>query len=127
MELEIVLNWFKSYLENTRVKFNDILSDSNNVDYGVPQGSVLEPLLFLIYINDITKIINVKCTISVFADDALIYTIGHSNMEISDHLNEQMVNVEEWLKINRLQLNIDKTKVKVLLRGIRKKTIEDNE
>jgi hypothetical protein len=78
-----------------------------------------------LYINDVTEVINDRCAIRLFADDALIYTTGHSSIEISDNLNDQMVKIEKWMKINRLQLNIDKTKV-MLIRGIRKKTTEDN-
>jgi hypothetical protein len=122
-----VLNWFKSYLRNRsqRVKFNGVLSTPINVDLGVPQGSVLGPLLFLLYINDIIEAINDKCAIRLFADDALIYTTGYSSIEINNNLNEQMVKVEEWLKINRLYINVDKTKI-MLIRGVRKKATEDN-
>jgi len=123
----VVLSWFKSYLENRsqRVKLNGILSDPIAVNLGVPQGSVLGPLLFLLYINDLTKTVCGKCVIRLFADDALIYTTGYASQEINDNINEQMRRIEKWLKINRLQLNISKTKV-MLVRGVRKKVMERN-
>jgi len=95
------------------------------VDLGVPQGSVLGPLLFLLYINDIAEVINDKCAIRLFADDALIYTIGHSSQEISDNLNEQMLKIERWLDVNRLVVNISKTKL-MLIRGTRRKVVEND-
>lgn len=118
-----VLNWFKTYLEDRtqRVKFNGVTSDSLKMDSGVPQGSVLGPLLFLLYINDIMEVVKDGCEIRLFADDALIYAVGHSSEEINLKLNAQMKKVEEFrLKLNRLKLNADKTKV-MLIRGIRKK------
>lgn len=68
----VVLNWFKSYLENRtqRVKFNGSLSEPIAVKLGVPQGSVLGPLLFLLYINDLTRVVCRSCEIRLFADDA---------------------------------------------------------
>jgi len=59
------------------VKFNGILSEPIDVNLGVPQGSVLEPLLFLLYINDITEVMNGDCSIRFFADNALIYATGY--------------------------------------------------
>lgn len=119
-----VLNWFKSYAVNRtqRVKFNGILSRPISVDMGVLQGSVLGPILFLLYINDI-EVINDNCAVRLFADDALICTTGFSSQEISDNLNEQRIKVEKWLKINRLVVNINKTKV-MLIRGCRKKWLK---
>lgn len=123
----IVIKWFMSYLNNRtqRVKFNGILSDPINVKVGVPQGSVLGPLLFLFYINDIINELNEKCEIRLFADDMLIYTTGYSTVEISNNLNEQLGSVEKWLKINKLKVNVSKTKV-MLMRGIRKKVNQNN-
>lgn len=123
----VVIKWFKSYLNNRtqRVKFNGMLSDPIDVKVGVPQGSVLGPLLFLFYINDIINELNEKCEIRLFADDMLIYTTGYSTAEISNNLNEQLVRVENWLKINKLKVNVDKTKV-MLMRGIRKKVNQNN-
>jgi len=77
------------------VKFNSILSKAIDVNLGVPQGSVLGPLLFLLYINDITEVINGDCSIRLFADNALIYATGYSRQNINDRLNEQMVRVDD--------------------------------
>lgn len=92
---------------------------------GVPQGSVLGPMLFLLYINDIAEVINDNCAIRLFVDDALIYIPGFSSQEISDNLNKQMIKVEKWLEINRLVVNVNKTKV-MLIRSCRKKVVESN-
>jgi len=104
----VVLRWFKSYLENRtqRIKFNGMLSDPIAVRLGVPQGSILGPLLFLLYINDLVKVICDNCEIRLFADDALIYVTRYSRQKINESLNEQMKKIEaRELNINRLQLN----------------------
>jgi len=94
---DLVLEWFKSYLENKtqRVKFKGILSKPIHINMDIPQGSVLGPLLFLLYINDITEMINNNCSIRLFLDDALMYTTGYSRREINDKLNKQMIRVDE--------------------------------
>lgn len=91
------INWFKSYLEGRtqRVKFNEVLSSPIEVNVGVPQGSVLGPLLFLLYIYDLNETIGDKCKIRLFTDDAVIYTEGYSSYEINDQLNVQMKKIEE--------------------------------
>jgi len=107
----IVLSWFKSYLKNRtqRVKFNGMLSDPA-VKLGVLQGSVLGLIVFGNIIFALykwsNKVIYDNCEIRLFADDALIYVTGYSSQEINESLNKQMKNIEEWLKINRLQLNV---------------------
>lgn len=123
----VVIKWFKSYLErrSQRVKFNGFLSDSINVDLGVPQGSVLGPLLFLLYVNNIIEVMNDDCEIRLFADDALIYATEYSSTEINDKLNRQMEKVDEWIKMNKLCVNVEKTMV-MLVRGVRKKVNEEN-
>ena len=75
-----LLRWLKNYLTNRKqcTMANDIVSEYRNITCGVPQGSVLGPLLFLIYINDISKcILNSK--ISMYADDTVVY-ISHSDL-----------------------------------------------
>jgi len=122
-----VLEWFKCYLENRsqRVKFNGVLSKPIDVNFGVPQGSVLGPLLFLLYINDIMDVMTADCSIRLFADDALIYATGSSRQEINERLNEQMIRMDDWLSRNRLYSNVSKTKA-MLIRRMRRKVAEQD-
>ena len=96
-------NWFNSYLSNRKqyVFLNGESSQLRNITCGVPQGSVLGPLLFLIYINDlpnISKILNFY----LFADDTNIYFEAETPEKLERELHT-------WLIVNRLSLNIDKT------------------
>ena len=70
-----LIEWIKSFLSNRSqcVKINQKLSNSRAVLSGIPQGSVLGPLLFVIYINDLPKLCNNMCDIYLFADDAKLY------------------------------------------------------
>jgi hypothetical protein len=113
------LNWFKSYFENRKqtVCLNGIESDSLNVDYGVVQGSTLGPLLFLIYINNITKL-NLHSRLFLFADDTALVTSGCSWTEAFEHASSDLVKVKGWLDNNVLSINIGKTKcLPIYLRG----------
>jgi retron-type reverse transcriptase len=102
-------DWFRSYLTNRKqfVSFNGVNSSCRTVTCGVPQGSVLGPLLFILYINDIINCSKLLHFI-VFADDTILF---YSCKDI--HLLQRIVDTElkklaEWFKANRLSLNIKK-------------------
>ena len=109
-----VLQWFRSYLSNRKqaVKFGNNISSSQEVQYGVPQGSVLGPILFLLYINDIAKVVQ-DCQIQMFADDTLLYCVGDDINVINGILNNELENIYEWLGRNSLNSNLEKTKCMV--------------
>lgn len=106
----IANQWLKSYLENRTqtVKYNDTMSKNLPIKCGVPQGSILGPLLFLIYINDLSCVSKKLFTI-LFADDTNIFISGKNLVELEGILNEELNNLVEWLHCNRLSLNISKT------------------
>ena len=104
------LLWLKDYLTNRRqyVIFNGCESDPLLIKCGVPQGSILGPLLFLLYVNDI---INTSSLLSfvLFADDTNIF-YSHKDLKIlNDTLNIEISKVSNWFKSNKLSLNIKKT------------------
>ena len=103
--------WFKSYLSNRRqlTEFNKVQSNYRNVQHGVPQGSILEPLLFLVHINDFQNCLDQAHSI-MFADDTNIF-IKHKQIDIVyDQVQCELQNIASWLSANRLSLNADKTK-----------------
>ena len=105
------LTWFQNYLgsRTQRVRFGQDLSPRLPIEYGVPQGSLLGPLLFVIYINDLPSCLK-NTHISLYADDTVIYCSGANPKEIKKALQEDLERVVNWMEINRLVLNKEKTK-----------------
>ena len=114
------LNWFKSYLSNRTqtVKIKNIQSESLTSSYGVPQGSILGPLLFLIYINDLHKAVK-HSEIHHFADDTNLILRNKSLKKINSQANHDLRLITIWLRANKISLNVDKTKI-LIFRAERK-------
>ena len=104
------LLWFKSYLSNRKqyVFHNGESSKLQFINYGVPQGSVLGPLLFLLYINDLPNISN-TLQFYLFADDTNIYYEADNLKKLETTINKELKKLHTWLIVNRLSLNINKT------------------
>ena len=114
------LKWFESYLHNRQqhVFFNGCYSTPKTLETGVPQGSILGPLLFLINMNDLKEACNSFFPIRYAEDTGLVSSLCSflhdkdvSNIcEISWNINDELYCVQEWLNVNRLSLNVSKTK-----------------
>ena len=104
--------WFKSYLSNRSqyVSINGFDSEKLNVKHGVPQGSVLGPLLFLIYINDLYKCLAYS-TAFHFADDTNLLVIGKTQKQLQKHMNIDLKLLYKWLIANKISLNCSKTEL----------------
>ena len=105
------LGWVKNYLSDRKqcTIANDIVSDVHNITCGVPQGSVLGPLLFILYINDITNSV-VNSKVSMYADDTVLY-ISHKKVETAITLIQSDLNgLYTWCNRNKLYINCKKTK-----------------
>jgi len=105
-----VRDWFDSYLDNRlqSVVINSVLSSQRVLGRGVPQGSVLGPTLFLIYINDMKNCCN-KLNLIHFADDTTAFLSSNDPTQLVRDANIDLDNIKEWLYANRLSLNIGKT------------------
>ncbi len=108
----IVNTWFKSYLSNRQqcVTVNGVKSNSLPINIGVPQGSVLGPLLFLIYVNDIAKSVsNSSIVTMLFADDTNIFIESKDPITLMTKAKTTLQDLQDWFCCNKLSLSIDKT------------------
>ena len=109
------VNWFKSYLTGRTqcTKSNgDFISSPKNVSLGVPQGSTLGPLLFIVYVNDICHIKYIfDVDIKMYADDTVFYATGRNRQEVCNTLQMCSNYVYDWCIVNRLYINMKKTKI----------------
>lgn len=108
------LNLVKSYLTNRMqyVEISGIKSKSLTVRCGVPQGSVLGPLLFLVYVNDLPNAS--KLNTRMFADDTVLFYSHKSSKHLEDTINLELQKISNWFCSNKLSLNVDKTKCMIL-------------
>lgn len=121
------IGWFKSYL-NGRMQMctvNGILSDAQQLSCGVPQGTILGPLLFLIYINDLPNCVMHSST-RMYADDTNLTVSGSNIPEIKLMLEKDIQCVVEWLCANKLTLNVIKTEFMLIGSRQRIATLTDN-
>ena len=86
---------------------NETRSDPGIVTCGVPQGSILGPLLFLCYVNDMP--ISIKCKLLLYADDSVLIVSGSDPQTIADKLSEELESCRKWLMDNKLSLQLGKT------------------
>ena len=109
------LKWFQSYLSGRSQKcnVNGCLSSSVPVAYGVPQGSNLGPLLFLVYINDLPNCLSAASP-RMFADDTNISYAANTLSELENVINSEFKNLKYWLEANKLSLNIAKTEFMII-------------
>ena len=116
------LKWFESYLTNRKmfVQYNDCVSSYSELTTGVPQGSILGPLLFIIYMNDIASVTD-KFHFTIYADDTTLISpictfdinLSKDYKAISANINAELQLITDWMSLNKLSLNAKKTKMMI--------------
>ena len=104
-------SWFRSYLKDRKqyVELNNRKSSCLSIDTGVPQGSILGPLLYLVYINDLPSASHLKCV--SFADDSNLLIQGDNLKELTITFTKELEGISDFFKANQLNLNAKKTKM----------------
>lgn len=109
------LRWLESYLSNREYKvyFNGNYSDVGHMDCGVPQGSCLGPLLFSIFTNDLPLVLQ-HATMAIYADDTTLFASAQTDCQLNNILNDELALVTQWIRANKLVVNVKKTKCMVV-------------
>ena len=107
---DTVVRWLRSYFTRTQmVKVGNIASQCKPISTGIGQGTILGPLIFIIYINDVIRNVD-NLRVNMYADDCLIYTIGNSWENMVPSIQEGLNSFHTWCNRNCLKLNIRKSK-----------------
>ena len=119
------LNWFASHVtERTQKTFVDgVLSDSSTIKCRIPQGSILGPLLFIIYINDLPSC-DLYSKARMYADDTSLTVAHFDNNTLEQLMNHDFLEIHSWLITNKLSLNVIKAKYMIVASQYRIKHLE---
>ena len=109
------VKWFQSYLSNRKfmVNLENSFSEVSDISCGVPQGSILDPSLFLIYVNDMSMA--VKCNLFLYADDTCLVFQSKNVKDIKNQLNEDFAHICDWFVDNELSIHFGEDKTKSIL------------
>ena len=118
---ESAITWYRSYLENRYFKVNveDSYSEQAKLVCGVPQGSILGPLIFLIYANDMSQAVD--CDLYLYADDSCLVYTGRDIKDIEDNLNRNFNSLCDWFVENKLSIHFGEDKTKSILFGTKRR------
>ena len=121
----VELAWFTDYLKERkqRVVMDGVSSEWNCVTKGVPQGSILGPLLFVVIVNNLPSVVR-KCTVNLYADDTTIYASSEDPCLVEKHLEEDLGAIATWINTNSLKMNVAKTQLMVLCGKSRQKSAQ---
>ena len=108
------VNWIRSYLTNRtqQVKMNGVLSDESVVEAGVPQGSILGPVLFIAFTADFSKSFE-ECKITAYADDTQLLVVGNSVGDIKEKVEAALSRAQGWFSANSLKINPTKSEIMI--------------
>ena len=111
----VPLRWLTSYLADRKcyVELGDYKSKMNTFNIGVPQGSILGPLLFLIYVNNLPKFSNNLHT-QLFADDTIVFNTGNNIDTLINSTNAELTKLNDWTRANKLTIHPGKTKLLIV-------------
>ncbi len=123
---DIVLRWITSYLSNRYfpVKINNVISATGSLTFGVPQGSLLGPILFILYTKDLEAIANsFGLTIQLYADDSQLYIAFNPLNTLDkdgklDRIKQCILEIKRWMAHNFMKLNEDKTQFLLLGKNV---------
>ena len=118
---DVSIRWFRNYLSihRQRVVLDNVYSDWATVHRGVPQGSVLGPLMFIIYMNNLPNVI-CHSHLHLFADDITMYISGADPVLVQDDLNSDLASLFEWVTSNGFAVNVSKSQSMLLARRHRR-------
>lgn len=109
------MSFLSSYLADRKqcVAFNGSLSDIVTLTCGIPQGSCLGPLLYSIFVNDMSYVLHDAC-MTVYADDTTVHVSASNTDQVNSMLQQGIMDIDEWVVENRLKLNVSKTKCMII-------------
>ena len=109
------LDWFESYLQNRKhsVKIGEFVSNSKTLNIGIPQGSQIAPVLFLLFINDLPKF-STNAQSFLFADDSTLCFSGPNLSDLINNCNTELDKFTSWTSANKLSINLNKTNYMII-------------